>query len=154
MSNELDKLVTYNPQVTTENINLLVKSQVESDVFKMIDAIGSKDIKSALKEYQNLYENRKNDLYILTMVVYQFRNLLIIKDELERSPKNPNQWEIAKKTGMHPYVVGKSISQSKKFTLTELKNSFEKLLDFDLAIKTGKIESRTALNLLIAKFCV
>jgi len=154
MSNEIAKLLSYNRKITTENIETLVQSQVESDIFKMIDAVGAKNLKVALKECQNLLENGEAELYILSMIVYQYRNLLIIKDLQDRSKGNVNSWALAKKAGMHPYVVQKTIVQAKNFSFEDLKKSYRTLLDFDLRMKTGKIEGKAALSLLLARFCV
>ncbi len=153
MSNEIAKLTAYGKQLTAQNIELLVKSQVESDIFKLVDAVGQKNLKSALKECQNLLNAGENELYILSMIVYQYRNLLIIKDMTERD-RNLNSWSLAKKAGLHPYVVQKTVAQVKSFSMENLKNAYRTLLDFDLRIKTGKIEGKAALSLLIAKFCV
>ncbi|OGD56787.1 DNA polymerase III subunit delta, partial [Candidatus Berkelbacteria bacterium RBG_13_40_8] len=154
MSNEIDKLITYDKKITTDSIELLVKSQVESDIFKMIDAIGQKNLRVALKECQNLLQTGANELYILTMIVYQYRNLLIIKDFIECSKGNLNSWDLARKAGLHPYVVQKTTNQARNFTIEDLKKSYRTLLDFDLRIKTGKIEGKAALSLLIARFCI
>lgn len=150
LSSELDKLTAYSKQLTAENIETLVKSKTESDIFKLVDAIGSKNLKSALLELQNLEENGEHDLYILTMIVYQYRNLLTIKDYMERY-NNSDHWAMSKKLGMHPFVVQKTMYQAKNYSIEDLKENYKKLADFDLAIKTGKIESRTALTLLLAK---
>lgn len=151
-SNELDKLKSYNKKITSENIELLVKPQVESNIFDLVDAIGQKNFKKATQELQKLLDNGENELYILSMIVYQYRNLLILKDLYERGEKN--KWVIAKKSELHPFVVQKTLAQLGNFTIESLKKSYATLLDFDVAIKTGKMESKTALNLLIAKFCV
>jgi DNA polymerase-3 subunit delta len=154
MTNEIQKLTTYNRELSTKNIELLVKSQVESDIFKMVDAVGQKNLKVALKECQNLLLTGANELYILSMIVYQYRNLLIIKDLQERSRGNVNSWALAKKACLHPYVVQKTLVQAKNFSLSDLKKSYRTLLDFDWRLKTGKIEGKAALSLLLAKFCV
>ena len=154
LSNELDKLTNYNLELSTETIKLLVAPEIKSDIFKMIDAIGEKNFQKALREYEKLIESGQNELYILSMIVYQFRNLLIVKDLVERSRKPLSRWDIAKKAGMHPYVAQKTLWQTKNFTIEKLKKIYKILLDFDLAIKTGKMEGKVALVLIIAKFCM
>jgi len=154
MNNELDKLTAFNKKITRENIKLLVAPEIKADIFKMIDAIGEKNFQKAIKEYEKLIESGQNELYILSMIVYQFRNLLIVKDLVERSRNPLSRWDIAKKAGMHPYVAQKTLFQAKNFTIEKLKKIYAILLDFDVAIKTGKIEGKVALVLIIAKFCM
>lgn len=170
MANEIDKLTAYchsdrreespanagnanklrdaslsaQHDIRTNDIELLVTSQVESDIFKMIDAIGNKNLKVALRENQKLLQNGQNELYILSMIVYQYRNLLIVKDSIERRER----------VAMHPYVYQKTLAQARNFSFEDLKKDYQTLLNFDIAIKTGKMDSRTALTLLLSKFCV
>ena len=153
LSNELNKLTNYNRQLTTDTIELLVRSKTEADIFKLVDAIGQKNLNQAMQELHNLEIKGENDLYILTMIVYQYRNLLIIKDYIERS-NNADRWAMSKNLAMHPYVVQKTISQAKNYTIDDLKNNYQKLLDFDIAIKTGKMESKMALTLLLTKLII
>jgi len=158
MTNEINKLIAYRlsqkPEIINiEDVKLLVSPEIKSDIFKLIDAIGAKNFRAAISEYEKLLKAGENELYILSMIVYQFRNLLIVKDLIERSPRI-DRWQIAKKTGLHPFVVQKTLYQIKNFTLDKLKEIYGALLDFDVAIKTGKMEGKTALVLAIAKFCM
>lgn len=151
LSNELDKLTGYSGQVTVDSIELLIKPQIESNVFDLIDNIGAKNKKKSLQELHQLLDSGQNELYILSMIVYQFRNLLIVRDFVERGTNS--QWDVAKKAGLHPFVAGKTLAQAKNYTLDELKNIYAKLLDFDCAVKTGRMEAATALDLLTVKLC-
>lgn len=156
MSNELDKLTTYsstslgtgNKQLTTENIKLLVNPQVESNIFKMVEAVAKKDLEIATQELYKLLKSGEHELYILTMIVWQYRNLLIIKDLSERI-KTTNSWSLARKAGLSPFVVQKSLSILPRYSLEDLRKIYRTLSDFDIKIKTGKIESRVALELMI-----
>jgi DNA polymerase-3 subunit delta len=146
--NEISKLASYcdGKEITDEDVQLLVQSKVDMNIFNLIDSISSKNkSKSALLLNQQI-EKGLNEIYILTMFVYQFRNLLKIKSLLEQNLSNR---EIAAKAKMHPFVVQKSIEQCGKFTISDLKKIYQKLFDADLAIKTGKINPRLALDLLV-----
>jgi len=56
---------------------------------------------------------------------------------------------IFKNTGISPYVLRKSIYQANNFSLDDLKNFYQKIIDLDADIKVGKILPETALDLLI-----
>jgi len=146
--NEISKLVSYcdGREITDEDVRLLVQSKVDLNIFNLIDSISSKNkSRSALLLNQQI-EKGLNEIYILTMFVYQFRNLLKIKSLLEQSLSNQ---EIAVKAKMHPFVIQKSIEQCRRFEMKDLKKIYQKLFDADLAIKTGKINPRLALDLLV-----
>lgn len=150
MSNEIKKLASFrnNKIVKVEDIELLVRSKIETDIFKTIDAIAEKNKKQALNLLHKHLEKGDSPLYLLSMINYQFRNLLIVKDFIEKyKPYDV----ILKKSGLHPFVVRKTYYQSQKFTFQELKKIFQKIFKADLDIKTGRIQPETALDLLIAE---
>jgi len=81
------------------------------------------------------------------MINYQFRNILSIKDLITRGQ---SPYFFGKKAGIHPYVIKKSYSLAQKFTIEELKKIYQKIFEVDLDIKTGKIEPKAALDLLVS----
>ncbi len=144
--NEIEKLITYKGQKTimAEDVRLLVKPEFSPGIFKLIDNIAAKDLKKSQNILQQLLDAGENPLYIHSMIVYQFRNLIIIK-----SLSNLGSAEIRKKTKLHPFVIQKSQQQIRNFSFENLKRIYAKLLDGEIAIKTGKIEPRLALELLV-----
>jgi len=150
MSNEIRKLASFrnNKIVGVEDIELLVRSKIETDIFKTIDAIADKNKKQALNLLHKHLEKGDSPLYLLSMINYQFRNLLIVKDLIE---KHKPYSIILKRSGLHPFVVKKSYYQSQKFTFQELKKIFQKIFKVDLDIKTGRIQPEIALDLLITE---
>ena len=150
MSNEIRKLASFrnNKIVGVEDIKLLVRSKIETDIFKTIDAIADKNKKQALKLLHKHLEKGDSPLYLLSMINYQFRNLLVVKDFIE---KHKPYSIILRKSGLHPFVVKKSYYQSQKFTFQELKKIYRKIFKVDLDIKTGRIQPEIALDLLITE---
>jgi len=148
VNNEVNKLVNFKNgiEITAEDVNLLVKAKIDLNIFKLIDAIGNRNKKRAINLLCGQMENQANEIYLLTMFVYQFRNLLKIKDLLERGK---SVQEISSSAKMHPFVVRKSIEQCRKFSLIELKKIYRKLLDAEIAIKSGKMKPRLVLDLLV-----
>ncbi len=149
MANEIKKLVSFRngKKIKTEDINLLVRPKIENDIFKTIDAVAQKNKKQALGLLQKHLEDGDHPLYLLSMINYQIRNLLIVKDFIEKH--KPYDY-ILKKSGLHPFVVRKTYSQCRQFDLKELKEIYQKIFDTDLKIKTGQIEPEMALELLVA----
>lgn len=147
-SNEIEKLVSYcgGREIAKNDIELLVKSKVDMNIFNLIDKISSKDkIKSALLLNAQI-EKGLNEIYILTMLVYQFRNLLKVKSLLNQGMSSS---EIIARTKMHPFVARKSIQQCGRFKMEDLKKIYKKLFDADATIKTGKMDPRLVLDLLV-----
>jgi len=150
MNNEIKKLISYkkenrNVEILIQDVEILVKPKFESDIFETIDAIASKDKKRALKFIKAHLERGDSPLYLFSMIVFQFRNLLMVKDLIERNL--PSYFL----TGLHPFVIKKSILLSNKFRFLELKKIYQKIFQIDIDIKTGKIEPEIALDLLITE---
>jgi len=147
MSNEIQKLAAYREEgrIAERDVGLLVRPDIETDIFKTIDAIASKNKKKALVLIKRHLEKGDNPFYLLSMINYQFRNLIQIKDLILRglSP--------FKQSGLHPFVVKKSRSLSGKFDIKDLKKIYQKIFEVDLDVKTGKINPQAALDILIAE---
>jgi len=147
--NEIMKLANYKRggKVDSKDVILLTNPKIETAIFKTIDAISQKDKKQALSLIHQHLGKGDNPLYLLSMINFQFRNLLIVKDLIE---KNEPYYLILKTTQLHPFIVRKSYQQASKFTFAELKKIYQEIFQVDLDIKTGKVSPETALDLLIA----
>ena len=158
MSNEIKKLVAYRtghnqvttvtkvcPEIKREDVELLVKPKIETDIFQTINAIAARNKKMALKLLKAHLEKGDSPFYLFSMINFQFRNLLIIKDLIER---NLSPYSLSH---LHPYVIKKSIPLLEKFSFSELKKIYQKIFQLDLDVKTGKIEPEMALDLLITE---
>lgn len=155
LSNEINKLISFksscrNSLITCEDVELLVKANFQAPIFHLIDAIAFRNSQKASSLLIKFLEVGENELSILGMIVWQFRNLLLISDLLS---SGANQKEIIKKTGLHPFVVQKTIRQAKNFSKEKLKKIYEKLLEADFSIKTGRLEAPLALELLVVGLC-
>jgi len=149
LENEVIKLVNYakNRKIKTEDVDLLVRPKIENDIFETINSLAEKKKDKALFLIHKHLEKGDSPLYLLSMINFQFRNLLEIRDLIEK--KLPYSG-ILKTSSLHPFVIKKTYQQAQKFSFPVLKKIYRKIFQIDLAIKTGKIEPETALDLLIA----
>jgi len=150
LSNEIQKLANYKKggEVKVEDVKNMVRPDLETDIFKTVDAFALKNKNKALGLIQEHLDQGDSPLYILHMINYQLRNLLTVK-QLKQQGKTSSQ--IKKKTDLHPYVVKKTLGQSNNFTLEEIKKIYHRLFEVDLNIKTGKIDKEEGLKELIAR---
>lgn len=148
MSNEIDKLANYRKgqTINSEDIDLMVKSKIDLNIFKTLDALAQKNRKTALKLLHEHLNQGENEIYLFSRFIYQLRVLLKLKDLMD---KGIPYYNLAKQSGLHPFVVKKSSAQLRNFTLEQLKKIYQYLLKIDLAIKTGRLDGQTALDLLI-----
>jgi len=80
----------------------------------------------------------------------QVKNILSAKLLLE---EGYNSKMIASKIGIHPFVAQKCADQSRHYTIRQLKELLNHFLEMDHMIKSGKINDRLALELLIVEMC-
>ncbi|HJN62343.1 MAG TPA: DNA polymerase III subunit delta [Candidatus Parcubacteria bacterium] len=153
LSSEIKKLAVYKQQskpiqILKEDVELLVKPNIETGIFKAIDFLASKKKKEAILLFHKHLEKGDSPLYLLTMINFQFRNILTIKEMVESGLP---YFHILKQSSLRPFVVDKAYYQSEKFTLNELKKIYRKLFQIDIDVKTGKIKPEIAIDLLVAK---
>jgi len=150
MENEIKKLSNYKKEsaVTKQDVENLIKPNIENDIFKTIDAMVSKDKKLAISLLHKHLDNGDNSLYLLSMIAYQFRNFLVIKQLIDSGAPYAL---IAQKSGLHPFVVKKSYYLCNQFELSRLKKIYQKIFQIDSDIKTGKVDAELALDMLVAE---
>ena len=149
LSGEISKLSSFKKDGTVkkDDIELFVKPRIELDIFKTIDALAAKNKKQALALLHKHLDGGEVPLYLLSMIAYQFKNLLIVK---ELAQKGLMYASIVKKSGLHPFVVKKTYYACNQFSFEELKKIYQRIFQVDLDIKTGKVEAETALDLLVS----
>ncbi len=147
---EIQKLAAYKQGQTLkkDDVEQLVRPSITMDIFKTIDALAQKNKRQAMMLVAKHLDGGDNVLYLLSMIAFQFKNLLIVKELVEKQMMYAS---IAKKSGLHPFVVKKTYQQCHQFTMQELKNIYRAIFQTDLDIKTGKIEPETALDLLVSQ---
>ncbi len=151
LEQEIQKLVNFceNKIIEEKDVETLVKSEADVNIFNTIDALANNNKKEAVKLLHDHINKGEDPFYIFSMFVYQFRNLLKVADLRENY--QANEYEISRLTKMHPFVIRKSFAQTKNFPLQKLKIIYQKLADLDMQIKTGKINIHLALDKFVAE---
>ncbi len=165
MSNEIDKLIAYahlpesakdggqatGRQIVESDINHLVSEARETSIFSLVDAIVEFRANVAQEWLEKLLQKGASTSYVLTMLARQV-NLIVRAKEMKRHGKATadirSQLNITQE-----FVMSKVLEQSSRYTYERLKEVYHKLLETDIAIKTGKYEGELALNMLVAELC-
>lgn len=144
IANETEKLINFSRggKITADQVELLVSENSNLNIFNFIDALGDKNKAKAFNLLFGELKSGRDPHYILTMIAYQFRNMMIIKDLTQRSFSSA---AVAKKSAIHPFVVRKMSSMAAKFSLEDLKDSFGKLLSLDIGSKSGFLDLEDSL---------
>lgn len=150
---ELTKLATHTGKggsIGPQAVDLLVQDAQEQNLFAFIDDLSARRLGPALRGARALLEDGQAATYVLFMLARQVR-ILIGVQELASRRLRPD--EIAAELGQKPFVVRKAVDQARAFGPGELGRIHDRLLELDLATKTGRIQAETALELFVAEVC-
>jgi len=151
INSEIQKLVSFadGKIISDDDVEKLVNANINIKIFDTIDALGNNNKKQAAGLLHEHLKRGEDPFYLFSMFIYQFRNLLKVADLKEKGMSN--DYEISRISGLHPFVVKKSLIQLRNFTLDKLKNIYTELTELDTKIKTGKIDIRLALDKFIVE---
>ena len=151
LSNEIDKLINYKEsgEVTVQDVRKLCSGKVEAKIFDLVDAIGANDKKRALLLKQQLIDQGDNEFYIFTMILFQIRNLLKVSECLQKGINN--SFEIKKQTGLHPFVIQKTIGNLNYFSPRKIKQIYQMISEIDRRTKIGEMKMGKAIDWLIIR---
>ncbi len=144
LSNELNKLLAYDPTVTRATIDLLTEPTPQSTIFQLLDAAFAGNRQKALKIYQEQRVSKTEPLAILAMLAWQLHILALILTAGNRSDN-----DIAAQAKINPFVVRKSRQITAKLTLPHLKQLISQLLELDISLKTTSTDPDDALQLFL-----
>jgi DNA polymerase-3 subunit delta len=153
MSGEVAKLATYalGRQIGEEDVSRLVGYTRQANIFNMVDAVLGFKAGVGQQMLQQLMFEGIAPPQILFMISRQVRLMIQVKAMLKE--KRP-QAEMQQKLGLfNEFVWQKTLEQTNMYSFDRLKELYHKLLDTDIAIKTGKYNDELALNILIAEMC-
>ena len=102
-----------------------------------IDAAFSNQAK-ALTLFEDYFANGGDPLHLLSIIAFQLKNMLIVRELID---KKYQYAQILKKTGMHPFFFKKNYEAAQKYTLNNLKNIFQRVINIEVSLKTGQAEA-------------
>lgn len=153
LDHEIEKLLTYvggERPITAADVERLVSYVQEANIFHMVDALGRRDTRRAMELVEKLLDDGQHPLYLLRMITRQFRILLQIKELLAKGTSSADMRALL---GLHPFVVEKTTKQAPNFSLSQLEAIYHRLLELDVAVKSGEMEHRLAINVFVTEAC-
>lgn len=153
LDSELNKLIAYRGgagPIRKADVRLMTPYTQEASIFDMVDAIGQKNSAEATRLLRELERDGAAPLYLLAMIVRQFRILVQVSD---LQGQGLDKYAIGSKIGLHHFPTGKAMQQSRNWRMADLLAAYDRLLETDLAIKTGKLPDDLALDLLVLGLC-
>ncbi|HAE61498.1 MAG TPA: DNA polymerase III subunit delta [Eubacteriaceae bacterium] len=152
VDNETEKLVAISGSkrfVSKDDAEKIMIKSFESNIFKMLDHIGTGNLTEGLEILNYLFESGEPGIKILSMIVRQFRIMYQCKILKKRGYSAEN---IASMTGLRTFMVNNAIRQSKKFDFNRLRNAYKRCANIDVMLKSTKTDPKILLELLLYDF--
>jgi len=150
MNGEIQKLLIYSRErpISEDDVGQLVSHVQEASIFALVDAVAEGRTELAQRILHRLYDEGMAPTYILVMITRQFRLIAQARD----LGKGLSRLQIQDRLGLKSsYSLDKTLSQAKLYDFEGVKRAYDKLLETDLAIKTGKYSDKLALELLVTE---
>ena len=153
LESELSKLLIYagdKKEIGAEEVRALVGESKEVKTYNLTEAIGEKKTGKALKILRKLLEDGKKAPEIIGLITWQMRRMARVKARID---KGEAQNEALESLDVPAFLWRRFISQIKNFSLQKLRENFYHLLQADLQSKSGRLNPRLVLELLVIKLC-
>lgn len=153
LANEIDKLCLYvrGRRIEIEDVEQATSYGREVSVFPLVDAIVERRVSAAMRLMHQSFTEGTSATYLLFMLARQLR-LMVRAHEL--SGQGVSLAEKREQLGLSAnYPIDRLLKQSASYSMPRLIEVYEKLVETDVAIKTGKWKDELALDLLVAEVC-
>ena len=150
LSGEVDKLAAYlgedREEITEADVQAIVPASLEYNIFELLSSLLSGDMKKGQQTVNSLLQGGQTTMGILAMLTRQVRQLAHMKSALDAgTPVAVVQQQL----GMHPYAAKQTARQCAKLSAEWLTELYEKCVDYDYSVKSGRLRDRDALDSLI-----
>lgn len=149
---ELEKLICYcmdRDAIGVEDVEAVCVEQTTNKIFDMVNAISEKQQKRALDLYYDLLTLKEPPMRILFLITRQFQKLMLIK---ELTGKGVDNRSIASKAGMPEFAVRKNQAMARNFQMGQIRAAIEDGVELEESVKTGRMNDRMAVEVLIVKY--
>jgi DNA polymerase-3 subunit delta len=136
LQHELDKLLSYDQNVTSRSIELLTERTPQSTIFELLEAAFSGNKKRAMELYKEQRALRVEPQQIQALIVWQLYILALIKTAGDRSAD-----DIARVAKLNPFVVRKSQNLARRLSLPQLRKLVADLREFDVRLKSEALSA-------------
>jgi DNA polymerase-3 subunit delta len=178
LERELEKLEAWaypRTELTDADIAAVGGPRPEDDVFKLLDALGRRDLGEALRlQRRFLRQDPQASFEILYRLVGEVRRLLLMRALLDeghvaaRAASDYNSFKMQTHPKLskelppalaalvkrsHAFPLFQALSRAKAFDKGQLRDLVQGLAEADVQIKTGTAEARAVLEALCLRLC-
>ena len=151
---QLEKLAGYagegNP-ITLQTVREIASDTRADSVFELANAVGEKNLGSALRKLQTVLRDGQAPLYVLSMLTRHFRQLWQLRELMAR--KVPRA-ELGRAIGLKSdFFLPGLMKQAANYSLAEFREIFGRLYETDIALKSSRLRPAFILERLFMAIC-
>jgi DNA polymerase-3 subunit delta len=150
LDRELEKLLLLagDRAVGPEHVRALVPAADETRVFELVDAIGNRNARAAVRAWRSLIRAGEDPHRLLSMIARQVRLLIIARDH---AAKGGSSGSLASAVALPPRVAQNLAGQARRWSAATLERVLATLVQLDRESKTGGQELEASLEVLVAE---
>jgi DNA polymerase-3 subunit delta len=149
IQNEIDKLFTYlgdRKRITLEDIADVVGVSRGFTVFDLQNAVGKKNIAEAIRIVKRMIETGEAPQLSIVMLTRFFTMIWKVQDMLKHGE---SEKEIIAATRISPYYFKEYAEAARRFSSSQIENSFAALLDADVKLKSTSPDPYQLMEMLV-----
>lgn len=148
LASEIDKLVTYAGERPVEvgDVDELVSGAILYQTWDLTDAVIEGRTDGALGVLRRMSAKEQPPQLLTYMLVRQYRQLLLAQSLLR---EGMSAQQIGTQLGLQGYPLRKIIDQASRYPADRLEAAYRRLLENDVAVKTGVLDADAALEMLV-----
>lgn len=139
LSNELDKLLSYNPKIDQASIDALIEPLPLGSVFDLLDSAFAGNKQKTVNLYKSQRKQLAEPQAIMSMIAWQLHVLASVKFAGDK----PAQ-QIAKDSKLNPFVVNKALTALRSKTKDQIKGLVKRATELDQRLKSEMIDADDA----------
>ena len=155
VSNEIEKISLYlgkeKTNVTVEDFVKISGFTKEINIFMLTNSIEEKNLKYSLFIIEQMLKTGESAIGLLSTISNTVRKMLMAKSLIEE--KNYTSQDALNYIRVYSFFQYKYLNNLSKYTLLHLKKCLKEILKTDVALKTGKMDDKSAIENLVLFIC-
>lgn len=141
LASEIDKLLSYQPDIDEALVERLVERETAATIFDMLDHLTSGRVDRAISSARRLRQSQIELPYIVAMLAWQFHLITAVW-----AAGRLDTGQVAADTGLSPYSLRKAAGLARRLRRSQLKDAFNLLVSLDNRLKSRATDEDSALE--------
>ncbi len=154
LASQIEKLAGYaggGKSITLEAVREIASDSRADTVFDLANALGEKNLGTALRKLQTVLRDGQAPLFLLSMLIRHFRQLWQLRELMARKVPRP---ELGRAIGLRSdFFLPGLIRQAGNFTLAEFKETFQRFYETDSSLKSSRLKPSFIMERLFMAIC-